>query len=521
MSLQLCAKRVAKQQWEMTSVGGKGRQSAKVCNKHTRRAVGRKSGLRHILHLELLAAREAVDHGQSLDRRRLRHLVPATPDRDEGEVVVGVAGGVAAHLLGAVVRRRVRPHVPRGGLLVAHARRPGDVVRVRHARVPVTVVDQHLQVLHQQRVRVPGKVGTVGVVRPALGRGAGGPREVDGLHVHGGDHGRLVEVVRGVPRVQAGVGSAELRAVELRLAEGRGALDLRRVDRVDALAVDVVQVDVAQSLVHLLDQGAARGARRLPVARGRDVGLLLVRDEAGVQEQLRVELVTLRAARADRVTGAAVADGDAVELGARVRTVADGPEDGLGERGHVDSAVRLTRDVEGVALELGVAPEEGLDGVEVVLRRNVVVLLVVHARQVAVAEADAHRGLDVDHVRHLGPAGRVGHQLRRVALLVAEGAVLVVPAVQRRAAGTAVHPEDGRRLRVGGVLARALHVVVVDVLAGAGPEAQVAGVLLRRQSAGPARKGRDLVLRHRRQGGGGRKRHHRRHGYPGNEVQIL
>ena len=54
-----------------TTMGNDGRSksgspSAKVCNKRTHAARLAIKDLRHMLHLELLAAREAVDHGQSL-----------------------------------------------------------------------------------------------------------------------------------------------------------------------------------------------------------------------------------------------------------------------------------------------------------------------------------------------------------------------------------------------------------------------------------------------------------------------
>jgi hypothetical protein len=69
----------------------------------------------------------------------------------------------------------VGPRVPRLGNGVPHALCPSLPVSVRHASIPIAVEDHHVDIRHQERIRVRGQVGAGGIVRPAGGGAAHRP----------------------------------------------------------------------------------------------------------------------------------------------------------------------------------------------------------------------------------------------------------------------------------------------------------------------------------------------------------
>mmetsp|Transcript_15494 Transcript_15494/g.32118 ORF Transcript_15494/g.32118 Transcript_15494/m.32118 type:complete len:524 (-) Transcript_15494:362-1933(-) len=122
----------------------------------------------------------------------------------------------------------------------------------------------------------------------------------------------------------------------------------------------------------------------------------------------------------------------------------------LGQRRNVDPGVRLAPYHKVPALELReLLLDEVHDRVEVQLRSGRVVVLArlsVHHR-IAVRETDACWGLEIEHVCHLVPRERVGHQ--RHLAVDDEGPKLRESTHERRGSWPAIQPKDKRvRLRV-------------------------------------------------------------------------
>eukprot|EP01137_Pigoraptor_chileana_P014599 Opistho-2@69432 len=183
-------------------------------------------------------------------------------------------------------------------------------------------------------------------------------------------------------------------------------------------------------------------ARKIPLACIESGLVILGRNErVSVKEGHRgIEIV--------RLVGKRVACCETAEVDLLLGAVCIPVEDLLGKVGNVVSCVRLASNVEGGFAVLGELLEPILQEAVRVLRSEEVVCVVV-GLCVRVAEANARRRLEPEHVGDLVPRMIVELQ-RSTVRLNEEGPVLSEEAADGRAAGAAVQPKNkGRRRRVG------------------------------------------------------------------------
>mmetsp|Transcript_15039 Transcript_15039/g.39526 ORF Transcript_15039/g.39526 Transcript_15039/m.39526 type:complete len:365 (+) Transcript_15039:317-1411(+) len=357
---------------------------------------------------------------------------------------------------------------------VAHSFSPCLVVSVRHAGVPVAVVDQDANMLIEQRVRIARQVRAGRRVVDLRTTNRPLKRLLD--NVERLDDFRLVDPRSGGDRVDARV-----RASRAHLCPG---CVLARCSQYfspglllhatgDALAKHVVNIDVAHLRVHSSHRFVALGREitRIvdgdrPVANTVDRLFQVVRDKgvAGQVLGLVVGALGAPATCADLVARASVADSDALEWGAGVGAVKGALDDGLSQGGHINASVGLARDEEVVGGVLREQGKELLDGCAVVSGGLIIIRDVV-GTVIAVREAHARRRLEVYHCGLLGPCCVVVGQLCEVIRVDVEGAVLIEVPVEGRASRAAIEPEDDW---VGRGIAFALDEPVVEMLGRAG-----------------------------------------------------
>eukprot|EP00050_Salpingoeca_kvevrii_P008175 m.301274 g.301274 ORF g.301274 m.301274 type:complete len:408 (-) comp14701_c0_seq1:232-1455(-) len=393
--------------------------------------------------LKVDAIDQAMEHLLGLFRRSLGDLMATTTHSDEGKVVVAVARGISSDLDGrfALHGEVVGPWVPGIGNLVAHAGSPSLVVGVRNADIPVTIVNHNTEVLDESRVRVAGQVGAGGLVSPARLGAACCPVLRRLAHMNGAVDLGAIQIVAGKDTVDARIWALEGRLAKRGLVLVAAAASALLDRAIDAGAINVVDVDVANFIGHLLEQIAAvvRGVGERALRA--DLLLELGINERRAEEVLGRKLVTLATAHANFRARAAVAHSQALEGGAGVGSIAHCPEDGLGERGHVDTSIALARQEELVVAVLIKLVKKLLERVQVVLGGRVVSAVVV-AGIVGIRKAHTNRCLEVEHVGVLVPAVLKRNELGGVGAVQAKGTVFVEEAIERAAARTAVEPED-------------------------------------------------------------------------------
>mmetsp|Transcript_32795 Transcript_32795/g.74949 ORF Transcript_32795/g.74949 Transcript_32795/m.74949 type:complete len:268 (-) Transcript_32795:404-1207(-) len=256
---------------------------------------------------------------------------------------------------------------------VLHAFCPGLVVGVRHAGIPITVVDDNPVGLDQSRVGVAGQVGArAGVVDLV---GAGRPAEGRRHDVRRGHHFRLSEIPGGGTGVDASVRPTDS------LVEGNLGSNLAihlLLGALETLAIDVVEVDVPNNGRHLVQKGCTLRSHRSVEVAGCDDLLLQRRRNEGLSKQiLGVILLPLATANADLSPCASVSNRNPSEFRPGVRGVTLSEQNCLCQGGHVHTCVTLPSNKKPVRLELGIQLEELLHSQQIVSGSLVIIGVVV------------------------------------------------------------------------------------------------------------------------------------------------
>mmetsp|Transcript_8801 Transcript_8801/g.22992 ORF Transcript_8801/g.22992 Transcript_8801/m.22992 type:complete len:230 (+) Transcript_8801:139-828(+) len=199
---------------------------------------------------KVFTSEQPSKHLERLKRRRLRDLVPSAPDREESEVIDGIAHRVACHL-GAVL---VEPRMPGVGNVIPHALSPCLAISVRNARIPIAIVDHDADLGDEPRVGVTWQVGTRRSVLDLIA--ARRPFEWLLFDMCRFDDRVLVEVRRSGRAIDTCVRAMDAHfrdtTVDGNFVGGQARSQRVTVVGRDAIAINVVEIYVADSRAHLV-----------------------------------------------------------------------------------------------------------------------------------------------------------------------------------------------------------------------------------------------------------------------------
>lgn len=180
-------------------------------------------------HLKFDSIHQTSQHLNSLGGGSLGNLVSTASDCDELKAATAHAGhiisnGISSDLVGVTKCRGVCPRVPRRRCLIAHACMykwaklniismillddvrtfsPSFVVCVRNARIPISIVNEDINVRYQLRVSVFRQVRASRLIRPSRNGAANTPAESRILHMNRLHDRRVIKVSWRSDRVDA------------------------------------------------------------------------------------------------------------------------------------------------------------------------------------------------------------------------------------------------------------------------------------------------------------------------------